>query len=161
MTDIHLERLADEGAIRQLTAVYSDAVTHLDAARGASVYTEDGCVSIAGQETVGRAAIEDGMRQSFSAFRLLQLVAHGGIIHLDGDEAQARWSTLELTVRTGSEHLNIIFGRYEDQLVRCAAGWRFRRRTFTLAGRLQLSTAKLQTNPDVFTSPLSIGGLLA
>jgi ketosteroid isomerase-like protein len=75
----------DEQAIRRLVAYYSDAVTHLDARRAASIYTEDGCVSIAGIETVGRAAIEEGMRESFSAFDLLQLIAHGGLIDVAGD----------------------------------------------------------------------------
>ncbi len=157
MTDSDLQRLMDENAIRQVTAFYSDAVTHLDAARAASIYTEDGCVAIAGQETAGRAAIEDGMRRSFSAFSLLQLIAHGGLIQVAGDEAEARWSTVELTVRRDAADLNVIFGRYEDSLVRLPSGWRFRRRVFTLAGRTQIQTAKLQIDPSFFTN-LLLGG---
>lgn len=157
--DQDLQRLVDENAIRQLTAFYSDAVTRLDATKAASIYTEDGCVVIAGAETRGRDAIEEGMRQSFSAFQLLQLIAHGGWIELDGDRANARWSTVELAIRRGSEHLNVIFGRYEDLLVRRPSGWRFKRRSFTLAGRTQLETAKLQMNPAFFTSLLAGGPL--
>src|SRR5688572_33074733 len=92
----------EENAIRRLVAFYSDAVTQLDAGRAASVYVEDGCVSIAGAELHGRAAIEEGMRQTFAAFALLQLIAHGGLIHVDGDSAMARWSTIELAVRRGA-----------------------------------------------------------
>lgn len=136
----------DESDIRRLVAFYSDAVTHLDAARAASVYTDDGCVSIAGAELVGRAAIEQGMRESFSAFALLQLIAHAGLIDVEGDRARARWSTIEFTVRRQATDLNCIFGRYEDDLVRLPEGWRFKRRTFTLAGRTLVETSKLQLN---------------
>jgi ketosteroid isomerase-like protein len=143
----------EENAIRRLVAFYSDAVTHLDASRAAAVYCEDGCVSIAGAEIVGRAAIEAGMRQTFSAYQLLQLIAHGGLIAVDGNRATARWSTIELGVRRESTHLNCIFGRYEDQLVRLPEGWRFRKRSFTLAGRTLIETAKLQINAAFFSAP--------
>jgi uncharacterized protein (TIGR02246 family) len=145
--------LESENAIRRLVALYSDAVTHLDAARAASIYTEDGCVSIAGNEIVGRTAIEDGMRQTFSAFTLLQLIAHGGLIDVTGDRARARWSTVEVAIRRDSKDLHCIFGRYEDELVRLAEGWRFKKRSFTLAGRALLNVSKLQLNPG-FTSAL-------
>lgn len=138
----------DDAAIRRLVAYYSDAVTQLDAPRAASVYADDGLVSIAGAELQGRAAIEKGMRQSFSAFALLQLIAHGGLIEVDGDRATGRWSTIELAVRRGATDMSCIFGCYEDELVRLAEGWRFRKRSFTMAGRALLPTTKLQLNPD-------------
>lgn len=150
MADEEARRLADEQAIRALTAWYSDAVTHLDAARAAAIYAEDGCVSIAGAERHGRAAIEAGMRQSFSAFAVLQLIEHGGVIAVDGDRATARWSTVELTVKQGTSDLNVIFGRYEDTLVRLPQGWRFQRRSFTMAGRMQFDAAKAQLDPDFY-----------
>jgi hypothetical protein len=150
-----LRQVEDENAIRRLVAFYSDAVTHLDAARAASIYTEDGCVFIAGTEIVGRPAIEDGMRQTFSAFELLQLIAHGGLITVDGDRARARWSTIELAVRRESTELSCIFGRYDDELVRLPEGWRFKKRSFTLAGRALLDTAKLQLN-SAFASALAL-----
>jgi ketosteroid isomerase-like protein len=151
-----LDVLADDGAIRRLTAYYSDAVTHLDATRAASIYTEDGVVEIVGNRTAGRAAIEDGMRQSFAAFELLQLIEHGGIVTVEGDTAKARWSTVELGIRRGSTYVSVIFGRYEDELVRRDDDWRFKRRVFTMAGRTQIETAKLQLNPAFFTSALQI-----
>lgn len=146
-----LQRLLDESAIRDLTAAYCDAVTHLDAACAAAVYVEDGCVEIMGQETCGRAAIEQGMRGSFAAFEILQLIAHGPRINVSGDAAEARWSTIELTVRRDSNQLGIIFGRYEDNLVRTSSGWRFKRRVFTMAGRTQLGVSKLQLFSDFFS----------
>jgi ketosteroid isomerase-like protein len=150
MADDDERRLRDESAIRALTAYYSDAVTHLDAARAASIYADDGCVSIGGAELHGRAAIEAGMRQSFAAFDLLQLIEHGGVIEVAGDAARARWSTIELTIKRGAKDLNVIFGRYEDALARSAAGWRFTRRSFTMAGRTQIETTKTQLDPAFF-----------
>jgi uncharacterized protein (TIGR02246 family) len=142
--------LADEAAIRALAAAYADAVTHLDPARAASVYAEDGCVSIGGAELSGRPAIEAGMRQSFAAFDLLQLVEHGGVVAVEGDAAQARWSTIELTVKRGAKDLGVIFGRYEDELARLPGGWRFKRRSFTMAGRMQFAADKVQLDPAFF-----------
>ncbi len=150
-----LTRLEDESAIRRLVAFYSDAVAHLDPARAASIYAEDGSVSIAGSEIAGRPAIEEEMRQTFSAFELLQLIAHGGLLAIEGDRATARWSTIELGVRRGSKALNCVFGRYDDELVRLPEGWRFKKRSFTLAGRTLLETAKLQLNSG-FASALGI-----
>lgn len=96
------------------------------------------------------------MRQTFAAFELLQLIAHGGLIAIDGDHASARWSTIELAVRCKSTDLSCIFGRYEDELVRLPEGWRFKKRSFTLAGRTLLETAKLQLNSG-FASALGRG----
>jgi ketosteroid isomerase-like protein len=140
-------RLQDEAAIRRLVARYCDAVAHRDAERASAVYAEDGVAMIAGNELRGRAAIREGMRQSFSAFCLMQMIAHGGLIEVEGDTARARWPTIELTVREGGGGLSCIFGRYEDELVRRPEGWRFRRRTFTMAGRTLLDSSKLQLNP--------------
>jgi hypothetical protein len=44
--------------------------------------------------------------------------------------------------------MSCIFGCYEDEMVRLPEGWRFRKRSFTLAGRTLLPTAKLQLNTD-------------
>ena len=154
-TSHDLTPVDDENAIRRLVAYYSDAVTHLDATRAASVYTNDGCIFIAGTQIMGQSAIEEGMRKTFSAFALLQLIAHGGLISVDGDRARARWSTIELTVRRESTDLSCIFGRYEDELVRLPEGWRFQKRSFTLAGRVLLDVVKLQLNSAFTLSDLN------
>ena len=149
-----LQNLFDENAIRGLIASYSDAVTHLDATRAAAIFTEDGIVSVVGVETAGRATIEEGIGQSFAAFAMLQLVAHGGMIALNGDRATARWSVVEIGVRKGAQDLNVMLGRYEDQLVRTAEGWRCARRSYTLAGRSLIEAKKFQANPDFLTGLL-------
>lgn len=152
--------MSDEQAIRRLVSAYGDAVSHLDAARAVATYAPDGVVSIAGSETAGRAAIEAGMRVSFAAFDLLQLIAHGGLIAVEGDRARARWSTVELGLRRGEPDLHCIFGRYEDELVRLPEGWRFARRTFTLAGRTLIETSKVQLNLDFVRSLIGRDGIV-
>ncbi len=146
--EARLALIEDERAVRRLTAFYGEAVGRLDALAAASTYVEDGRVSILGQETVGRAAIEAGMRTSFEVHALLRFVAHGGLIDIAGDQATARWSTLEFAVRHGADDVHCILGRYEDDLVRRPDGWRFRRRVFTLAGRMRLAPDKRQLNAD-------------
>ena len=64
----------------------------------ASVYVANGSVVIEGHELNGRDAIAAGMRHSFAEFAILQLNAHGGVITVAGDTAQARWQTTELTI---------------------------------------------------------------
>jgi ketosteroid isomerase-like protein len=140
------QRLEDEAAIRRLVATYVDAVAHRDPVRAAGVYAEDGVALIVGNELRGRAAIEQGMRASFGAFALMQMIAHGGLIEVDGDTARARWPTIELTVKQGDSALSVIFGRYEDELMRLPEGWRFKKRTFTMAGRTLLDASKVQLN---------------
>lgn len=147
-----LQRLSAEAAIRDLTARYSDAVGHLDAERAASGYIEDGSACVAGNELAGRDAIEAGMRETFARFDLLQLIQHGGLIDLHGNRANARWSTIELAVRRGGKDVSLIFGRYEDDLVHRPEGWRFARRSFTMAGRMQIDTVKIQLNPQFLAS---------
>lgn len=151
--------MSDEQAIRRLVSAYGDAVSHCDAARAAATYAPAGAVSIVGNETKGRAAIEEGMRASFAAFDVLQLIAHGGLIAVEGDCASARWSTIELGLRRGKPDLHCIFGRYEDELVRLPEGWRFARRTFTLAGRTLIETSKVEVNPDFVRSLIDRDGL--
>jgi ketosteroid isomerase-like protein len=134
--------LREERRIRRLVSYYTDAVAHLDAARAASVYVEDGIASIAGTLLRGRSEIEAGMRKSFAAFRILHLIPHGGLIDIGGDSARARWSTLELTVKRESEEMNCIFGSYEDELIRSSGVWRFRKRTFSMTGRTLIDCRK-------------------
>jgi ketosteroid isomerase-like protein len=151
-------QIADEGAIRKLVSLYSDSITRLDAARAASVYADDGVVSIVGVETIGRSAIENGMLRSFAQFQLLQLIAHAGVIRIDGDSASACWSTVELGVRRGSSALDCIFGRYEDTLARLPEGWRFTRRVFVMAGRTRIEAAKIQLKPEFFSAVAPLSG---
>ena len=91
-----------------------------------------------------------GMRETFAAFELLQIIAHAPRIRLDGDTAQARWSTVELTVRKGADRFGVIMGRYEDRLVREGGVWRFAERVFTMAGRVLMPIDKLQTHAAFF-----------
>jgi uncharacterized protein (TIGR02246 family) len=141
-------QLEDEAAIRRLVAFYSDAVGKRDADKAASIYVDDGVVVIDGNKLEGRAAIAEGMRQTFAAYSHLHMLAHGPLIDIDGDRAKARWSTIEFAVRTGATGLSVIFGAYEDQLVRVSGGWRFKQRTFHLATRAMVDTEKLKFHPE-------------
>jgi ketosteroid isomerase-like protein len=147
VNDATAARLEDERAIRRLVDFYCDAVTHRDAVRAASIFTEDGVISIDGAELHGRAAIEAGMAQTFAAYDILQQIAHAPMVTVDGDRATGRWSTVELTVKHGDSGLGVIFGHYESEAVRRPEGWRFTRRTFRMAGRTLLETARLKLHP--------------
>jgi ketosteroid isomerase-like protein len=140
-------RLEDEDQIRKLVGAYCDAVAVRDAPRAASVYAEDGVVSIDGNVLTGRPAIAEGMTATFAAFDFLHQLAHAPRLTVEGDKAKARWSVIEANIRNGDTKLGVIFGVYEDELVRLPQGWRFSRRTFKSVQRLMLETAKLKLFP--------------
>lgn len=130
--DDTLARLADEAAIRTLTAQFADRAMRRDVPGFEALWTEDGVWSI-GQPLPGRAegrvaigAMLKGLTDRLSFF--VQMV-HSGVVHLDGDAASARWVVQEVGRLTdGTPYNNYAF--YEDVLVRTEGGWRFRSRTY-------------------------------
>ena len=148
MPDTTLAPTSDEEAIRSLVSRYSHAVACLDPKAAAALFTEDGSLSIMDNCIVTRGAISSGMRDTFGHFAMLQLTCSNGLIDLRGDEARAIWSTTEWCVRKDSKTLDMIFGRYEDDMVREEGAWLFKKRVFTMATRLQLDAAKMQQNTE-------------
>lgn len=123
--------LEDEMAIRALVAAYTDAINRFDIDDIARVYDEDSVLTMMDRPSiVGRPAILDMLRATVARYQLVMQLVHSGIVHLDGDTAQARWQITELQVTLEGEP-RFVAGRYEDELVRRAHGWQFTRRTFT------------------------------
>lgn len=153
--DTALQLLIDERDIHNLVSAYSQAVSRLDPVAAAALFVTDGTLDVVGNKLCTRAIIEDGMRQTFAQFDMLQMLFHAPCFVVQVDTAQASWSTAEFAIRKDGEALNAIFGRYEDDLVRAPDGWLFSRRTFTMAARVQLDAAKLQKNPEFLRDPLA------
>jgi ketosteroid isomerase-like protein len=123
--------LADELAIRSLTAAYTDAINRFDIEDIAHVYDEDSVLTMMDRPSVvGRPAILDMLRATVARYQLVMQLVHSGVVQVDGDRAQARWQITELQVTLDGQP-RFVAGRYEDELVRRARGWQFSRRTFT------------------------------
>lgn len=147
-----LRALADELAIRNVTAAYTDAINRLDAAEATVAYADDGALDMMDRPTVvGRTAITDVLRATVAKYQIVTQLMHSGVVRLDGDQARARWQVTEFQV----SHEGIrrfVIGRYEDSLVRLPEGWRFSHRRFTARylGAVDLSSDVLPDPPVGF-----------
>jgi uncharacterized protein (TIGR02246 family) len=138
--DPELRWLADRTRIRELTARYNRSFDDGDTEGFADTFTEDGVMEVVGGfEVRGRQGLTEMCRRT--PYGVVHVTADA-TVDIDGDRAvqdvtilvvnrpkpdagpEERHSRLERT------------GRYHDELVRTAEGWRFARRTVTLDGGL-------------------------
>ena len=121
MTDL-LQAVADELAIRNLTAGYTDAINRLDADEAARAYIDDGVLVMMDRPIVtGHAGIAEVLGATVAKYQLITQLMHSGVVQLDGDRARARWQVTELQV-SKEEVRRFVVGRYDDEHVR-TPGW--------------------------------------
>jgi uncharacterized protein (TIGR02246 family) len=126
--------LVDADAIRALTARYNLAVDNGDTDLVAELFTEDGVFEVLGFGDPityrGREAIvEVATRPPRSQLHMTT----DSLIEVAGDRATQLCTVMRTTPpkRPGQEQRRML-GRYADELVRTADGWRFERRSFCL-----------------------------
>jgi ketosteroid isomerase-like protein len=154
MTDVTLETLASERAIRRMVSAYCDAVNRLDADAAGALFAPDAVIRIADYpEIAGREAIAAGLRQTFAASGFLFQQCDTGLLDIDGTTARARLSVLEANRKQDEDRIGLIFGLYEDEYVRLDEGWRFARRRYTLRLRTLIEAEKIDAIPGF--APLS------
>ncbi len=144
--------LADDHAIRALTYSYTDAINRADIDDIAQVYDDDAVFTMMDRPSVvGRVAILDTLRSTVARYQLVMQLLHSGVVQLDGDRARARWQVTELQITNDGES-RFVAGRYEDEHVRRADGWKFARRAFTARylGDLDLGSAVRPDPPTLF-----------
>lgn len=121
---------ADELAIRQLTASFSDAVNRKAFDDFAALWATDGIWSMPGlEDTVGPEAAAARLRELSGNFEFLLQLLHGGQVWVSGDTALARWYLVEIGRAQDGKGVHFA-GVYRDRLTRTADGWRFARRRF-------------------------------
>jgi ketosteroid isomerase-like protein len=122
--------VADEQAIRQLTASFSDAVNRRAFDDFGQLWLPDGVWAIPGlEDAVGPNAIVAQLEQLISSFDFLLQLLHGGQVWVEGDAARARWYLVELGRTSDGQGVHFA-GVYQDRLVRTNAGWKFGARKF-------------------------------
>lgn len=122
--------VADELAVRQVTAAYSDAVTARDYDTFASLWAPEGVWVVPGLvETVGGEAAAAQLKALVEPNEFLMQLLHGGQVWVEGDSARARWLLQELGRTADGQGLHFA-GVYQDELVRTGEGWRFAKRHF-------------------------------
>lgn len=136
--DSELRWLVDRTKIRELTARYNRCFDDGDAEGFAATFTEDGAMEVAGGFVVeGRPALAQMCRSV--PYGIVHVTADA-LVEVDGDRATQDVTVMvlqrpkpdagpdERTARLDRS------GRYHDELVRTADGWRFSRRTVILDG---------------------------
>jgi hypothetical protein len=122
--------LADLVAIGELTARYNVAADDADGSAFADTFSADGVLEMGG------AVVCTGSSELVAFASKPRGTVHfttDPIVVIEGDTATQHCSLLLLRrARDGSSVRIETTGRYHDELVRTAAGWRFRRRTVTL-----------------------------
>jgi uncharacterized protein (TIGR02246 family) len=139
-TDAAVAWLVDRTQIRELTAHYNRCFDDGDAQGFAATFTEDGVMQVVGGPTTsGRPALAEMCRHT--PYGIVHVTVDA-TVEVDGDRAVQDVTLLVVgrpvpdappEARHSSVHRS---GRYHDELVRTAEGWRFARRTATLDGGL-------------------------
>ena len=131
MTNSELSRLADELAIQNLQARYSDAVNRRDADAMESTWAPDSVWGFMGNPINGRDAIISFWKEAMAGFpKILQFYYPAGI-HIDGDGATCRWYLRELVIDSKGKPLQF-YGVYNDKCSKIDNQWLFSERRFDL-----------------------------
>lgn len=119
--------LEDRILIRELYDSYADASSRGDCQGWLDCWTEDGLwVNFSGTFR-GHAELEAKWPEIWQSIKAMGFFNQMGEIIVDGDSAKCRSWVREI-VRTPDDSLFKVVGRYEDQLKRTEAGWRFAER---------------------------------
>ena len=130
-----LARLLDESEIQKVLFRYAQALDEKDWTLLATCFLES---AIGDYEMIGRlegyAAIEGICRKALDPMSHTQHLIGNVLINVDQDEALSSCYFQAQHVRPDfpGGSMNIIAGRYEDQLVRTDAGWKIRERKLSV-----------------------------
>ncbi|MET0378214.1 MAG: nuclear transport factor 2 family protein [Spongiibacteraceae bacterium] len=83
--------IADEFAIRNLAATYTDAINRRSAEEAAAVYAADGVASLDGGREVPGNKMLKNFQNVLKNLPFVFQMTHSGIVEVDGDTAKARW----------------------------------------------------------------------
>jgi ketosteroid isomerase-like protein len=122
--------VADELAIRQLTAAYSDAVNRRDFEAFAALWEPDGRWVVPGlEDAVGGEAAAQQLRALVDTMEFMLQFLNGGQVWVEGGSGRARWYIEEIGRTKDGQGVHFA-GVYQDEHVRAGTGWRFARRRF-------------------------------
>ena len=132
-----LRRRADREAIRDLTSAYAHYIWTKDVDAIVDLFTEDAEMDTGDAPVIqGREALSEAYRRLLAGDEFLPFV-HNHVIQLQGDAATGNCCLdLRATVRGRSM---IGAGQYEDEYVKQAGRWKFRRRRLTMRHFVPLS----------------------
>jgi ketosteroid isomerase-like protein len=123
------QQAADVVAIQQLAASYSEAMGRGAVDEAVQVYAPEGVLrSPTTEDAVGRDAIAAVIATTISTLEFVFQTLHDGLVHVDGDRANARFTITEWSRRKHDGVGLLFLGYYEDEVARLPEGWRFQSR---------------------------------
>ena len=125
--------VADELEIRQLVALYADAVNRVDKDQWAGTWAEDSAWSLPGLGDVsGKEAIVNLWEQAMGGFEFVAQLVYHGTLFIDGDTGTGRWYLSEHLRPAGTTEGVFNIGSYADEYQRCDGRWLFARRNYSV-----------------------------
>lgn len=129
-----IDMIAADFGIRQLHARFADAVWRQDAAEFGACFARMGVWKIAGQDFVGREAIESACGMLLGRCSHIHLITGPAILGPAGNGVQGRLAMTEFArMLDGSTAMTI--GWYHDRYVEEDGLWRFARRHWSFKYR--------------------------
>ena len=125
------DKAADELAIRNLVARYSDAVNRRDAGAWGATWADNGEWLLMGQSTRGRDNIVAFWEKLMQGFPFVMQLVHSGTVEVDGDRGLGRLYLTEIS-KSPDGTAGSSVGVYHDRFVREQGEWRFAQRQFNL-----------------------------
>lgn len=126
--------LEDREQIRELLAVYCDAVNQRDAELWGSTWAEDAVWELPHldmDDIKGREAIVASWVEAMKLFPFVNMMGEAGSIEVDGDRAVMRSYTAEVAVMQDGKEIRPR-GQYDDKCVKRDGRWLFSHRKFTV-----------------------------
>jgi uncharacterized protein (TIGR02246 family) len=132
VVDAEVRWLLDRAQIRELTARYNRAFDDNDPESFAATFTDDGVMAVEGTFSVeGRQGLAEMVRHT--PYGVVHVTVDA-TVEVSGDNAVQDVKLLVLSrpgpeAGAGGKSRLTNSGRYHDELIRTADGWRFARRT--------------------------------
>jgi len=135
--------MSDEIAIQQTLNTYSYNATTGNLEAMVATFAPDGTWEVPGIGLVctGYQEILAAAQGITGTIDYMVQMNSPAIIRVDGDTATANSIIRECGKYTGRDTCLEVLGVYDDELVRTADGWRFKRRRFTTRGMHDYNTA--------------------
>ncbi|GLK43732.1 MULTISPECIES: nuclear transport factor 2 family protein [Novosphingobium] len=120
----------DRAAIRELMETYADAASRIDKAQWLDCWAPDAEWITSHAEVRGHEALSRTWDDLFATMEAMVFFAMPGAIQVSGDTAKGRCHVREIARIEGK--VMKFAARYDDELVRHGARWRFARRIYAM-----------------------------
>lgn len=124
-----MSQTADDIALRNLMATYTDAVNRFDAEQWISTWAEGASWNLLGNPVEGKDNILGLWQQMMNSFEFALMIPSTCKFTINGDTASGFWYLHEYS-RDKEGNTATILSRYLDEYVKEAGEWKFKSRAY-------------------------------